>query len=266
MGVIDSFKLHGKVALITGGARTLGYDMAEALAEVGCDLVITSRSLSRAESAATALGKTCGVDVLPLALDVGSYDQVATVVEAAHRWKGHVDILINNAGGRSGTGPGNLFERPPQEIDKLIRTNLIGALYCCKEVGKVMAQQGSGKIINIGSIAGMVGRDRNMYERNNMNQQPVDYAAAKAGVIGMTRDLAAFLAPYGIHVNCISPGGFERGQPEGFIRDYNERTALGRMGRDGMDIKAAAVFLASAASDYVTGENLVVDGGFSIWH
>jgi NAD(P)-dependent dehydrogenase (short-subunit alcohol dehydrogenase family) len=99
-----------------------------------------------------------------------------------------------------------------------------------------------------------------------MEQQPVDYAAAKAGVIGLTRDLAAFLAPYRIYVNSISPGGFERGQPAGFIRDYSERTALGRMGQDGIDIKGAVLFLASAASDYITGQNLVVDGGFSIWH
>jgi len=129
-----------------------------------------------------------------------------------------------------------------------------------------MAQQGSGKIINLGSIAGLVGRDRSIYRRNDMNEQPVDYAAAKAGVIGMTRDLAAFLAPYGVYVNSISPGGFERGQPEGFIEDYGERTPLGRMGRDGIDIKGAALFLASSASDYVAGENLVVDGGFSTWH
>ena len=99
-----------------------------------------------------------------------------------------------------------------------------------------------------------------------MNGQPIDYAAAKAGIIGMTKDLAGLLSPMGICVNAISPGGFERGQPAGFIRDYSDRTPLGRMGRDGLDLKGAAVFLASAASDYVTGHNLVVDGGFSIWH
>jgi NAD(P)-dependent dehydrogenase (short-subunit alcohol dehydrogenase family) len=266
MNVISSFQLHRKVALITGGARTLGYDMAEALAEVGCHLVITSRSLPRSGKAAAALREAYDVDVLPLALDVRNFDQVCATMEVAHHWKGHIDILINNVGGGSGSERGNLFERSPEEIDDLIRTNLIGTIYCCKEVGKIMAQQGGGKIINIASIAGMVGRDRGMYERNGMEQQPVDYAAAKAGVIGLTRDLAAFLAPYRIYVNSISPGGFERGQPAGFIRDYSERTALGRMGQDGIDIKGAVLFLASAASDYITGQNLVVDGGFSIWH
>jgi NAD(P)-dependent dehydrogenase (short-subunit alcohol dehydrogenase family) len=148
----------------------------------------------------------------------------------------------------------------------LVQNNLLGVLHCCQEVGRIMARQGSGKIINIASIAGIVGRDRRVYQRNGMNGQPIDYAAAKAGVIGMTRDLAGLLSPLGVHVNAISPGGFERrAMPAGFVRDYSDRTPLGRMGRDGVDLKGAALFLASAASDYVTGQNLVVDGGFSLW-
>ena len=99
-----------------------------------------------------------------------------------------------------------------------------------------------------------------------MKGQPVEYAAAKAGVIGLTRDLAGLLSPMGVHVNAISPGGFARKLPEGFVRDYSDRTPLGRMGRDGVDLKGAVLFLAASASDYVTGQNLVVDGGFSIWH
>ncbi len=129
-----------------------------------------------------------------------------------------------------------------------------------------MCAQRQGKIISIASIAALVGRDRRIYERNGLNGQPIDYAAAKAGVLGMTRDLAAVLSPWGICVNAISPGGFERDDmPRGFVRDYSDRTPLGRMGRDGVDIKGAALFLASSASDYVTGHNLVVDGGFSLW-
>lgn len=266
MSTLDSFRLDNQVALITGGARTLGLDMANALAEVGCHLVITSRKLLQAKAAAQSLRQKHGIDVLPLALDVLDYQRVVEVTRRAREWKGQIDVLINNAGGGSGAGKGHLFERAPADIVELIAVNLVGVLYCCKEVGQIMVRQGRGKIINIGSIAGLVGRDRRMYERNGLEQQPVDYAAAKAGVIGLTRDLAALLGPYGIYVNAISPGGFERGQPEGFIRDYGDHTALGRMGRDGMDIKAAALFLASSASDYITGQNLVVDGGFLIWH
>jgi len=263
--VLESFRLDGKVAVVTGGARTLGRDMAEALAEAGSHLVITSRDSARAESTAAEIARTFGVEVLTLPLDVRDHGQVAEMAARAAAWKGRLDILINNAGGGSGRGPCALFERLPEDVIGLIGTNLIGTLFCCQEVGRVMAQQGYGKIVNIASMAGLVGRDRRMYERSGLNQQPVDYAAAKAGVIGVTRDLAAVLAPYGVYVNSISPGGFERGQPEAFVNAYSDRTPLGRMGRDGVDIKAAALFLASSASDYVTGHNLVVDGGFSIW-
>ena len=111
----------------------------------------------------------------------------------------------------------------------------------------------------------MLGRNRKMYSNTGMDGQPVDYAAAKAGVIGMTRDLAGFLSPMGVRVNCISPGGFERGQPKAFIEAYSDSTPMGRMGRDGVDMKGTVLFLASSASDYITGQNIVVDGGFSIW-
>ena len=268
MKVLDSFRLDGKVGMVTGGARHLGYDMAEALAESGCHLAITSRNLESAEKSAEKIKGTYGVDVLPLALDVTNFSEVASTMDAVGTWKGHFDVLINNAGGGGGgiNVPTDLFERPVEAIDNLINTNLLGTLYCCKAAGKIMADQGSGKIVNIASIAGLVGRDRKMYQRTGLNAQPVDYAAAKAGIIGLTMDLAAYLAPHGVFVNAISPGGFERGQPKAFIDAYSERTAMGRMGRDGVDLKATALFLSSSASDYITGENLVVDGGFCIWH
>ena len=129
-----------------------------------------------------------------------------------------------------------------------------------------MGRHGSGKIINIASVSGLVGRDRRVYARSQMKGQPVDYAAAKAGVIGLTRDLAGLLSPLGINVNAISPGGFARETlPKTFIRDYSNLTPMGRMGREDTDLKGAVVFLAAPASDYVTGVNLAVDGGFSIW-
>ena len=266
MTIKELHDLKGKVAMITGGARHLGLDAADVLAEAGCDLVITSRKLENARTAAGKLHSRHGCDVLPLSLDVCEYDMVAEVVKMAGKWKGHLDILVNNAGGGVGAGPAHFFKRSPEDMLKLIMTNLVGSLYCCREAGQIMASQGSGKIINIASIAGMIGRDRRMYERNDMKGQPGDYAAAKAGVIGMTMDLAGFLSPLGIHVNAISPGGFgPRELPPEFDRDFSDRTPLGRMGSDEKDLKGAILFLASAASDYVTGHNLVVDGGFSIW-
>jgi NAD(P)-dependent dehydrogenase (short-subunit alcohol dehydrogenase family) len=263
---MDAFRLKGRVALVTGGARHLGYDMADALAEAGADLVITSRSPESVEAAADRLRRERGVHVLPLALDVRDPAQVTEVVTKAHDWKGRLDVLVNNAGGDSGSGPCHLFERSPEEMETLIATNLTGSLFCCQAAARLMARQGHGKILNIASIAGLVGRDRRMYDKNDMAGQPVDYAAAKAGVIGMTLDLAGLLGPMGIHVNAISPGGFARGQPGTFEQDYADEVPLGRMGRDdSVDLKGAVLFLASDASDYVTGQNLVVDGGFAIW-
>lgn len=262
----ELYSLKDKVAIITGGAGGLGFDMASELAAAGCHVVITSRFAEKLTEPAKTILLTYGVDVLTITLDQCIHEQVKNMALQALQWKGHIDILINNAGGGSGASEGNLFERDPQDIINVIATNLTGALFCCQEVGRIMANQGTGKIINIGSVAGMVGRDRRMYRENNKMEQPVDYAAAKAGVIGMTRDLAAFMAPYGVNVNCISPGGFRSANlPEGFVKAYSKATALGRMGEYGRDLKGAALFLASSASDYVTGQNLVVDGGFSIW-
>ena len=263
---LDKFRLDDKVAIVTGGSEWLGYDMAAALAGAGCHIVITSRTRARAEEAAQRIRGEYGVDALGLEMNQQSHEQVKAMAAISQAWKGHIDILINNAGGGSGKSEGNLFERAPEDIVDLITTNLIGVLFCCQEVGRFMVGQKRGKIINIASVAGLVGRDRRMYHRNSKVEQPIDYAAAKAGVIGMTKDLAGLLSPLGVQVNAISPGGFDKGDlPEGFVKDYGDETMLGRMGRMGEDIQGAALFLASSASDYVTGHNFVVDGGFSVW-
>jgi NAD(P)-dependent dehydrogenase (short-subunit alcohol dehydrogenase family) len=267
MTIQQMFDLTGKVAVIVGGARDFGFYMGDVLAEAGCDLVLTSRSLANAQQTAAKLAAARNREMLPLALDVTHQPQIAEMARQAAAWKGHIDILINNAGGTPpGKGKARLFERAPEDAAEVISVNLLGSLYCCQEIGRIMAKQGHGKIINVASMAGIVGRDRRMYDRSNMQGQPIDYAAAKAGVIGMTRDLAGLLSPMGVHVNSISPGGFDRGKlPASFVKDYGDRTPLGRMGRDETDLRGATLFLASAASDYVTGHNLVVDGGFSIW-
>lgn len=270
MSLDELFNLDGKVAVVTGGARHLGYDMAQILAEAGCDLVITSRTLASAEKSAIQLGKEFGHEVLPLALDVSNPAEIEAFAQEAWNWKGHVDILVNNAGGGVGTSPGHLFKRSTEDIIDLISVNLTGSLLCCKAFSPKMAEIGYGKIINIASIAGICGRDRRMYDRNDMSGQPVEYAAAKSGLIGMTLDLAGLLSPMGIRVNAISPGGFwgeSRTFPSRAFRDdFSDSVPVGHMGRDGIDLKGAALYLAAPASDYVTGHNLVVDGGFSLWH
>ncbi len=154
-------------------------------------------------------------------------DEVARVLEEGIAWRGRVDIAVNNAGGSAGNAPGDFFVREPDDIRRLVENNLLGPLYCSREIGRHMAGRGSGKIINIASMAGLMGRDRRMYERSGLREQPVEYAAAKAGVIGMTTDLAGLLSPRGICVNAISPGGFEaratRGLHSPVQRSYTAR-------------------------------------------
>jgi len=259
------FRLDGRVAIVTGGHAGLGRDMARALAEYGCAVAITSRELARAEVAAAGIAGAFGVDAAGLQMEQKDSLSVRRMADAALAWKGRIDILINNAGGGSGLGECNFLRRDPENIRNMIDVNLTGALLCCQAVGRHMAEAGRGAIVNIASVAGLVGRDRRMYHRAGKMEQPVEYAAAKSGVIGFTRDLAAFMAPYGVRVNSISPGGFDRGEPRNFVEAYGDATPLGRMGVLGAEIKAAALYLASDASSYVTGHNLVVDGGFSAW-
>ncbi len=261
------FDLSGRYAFVTGGASNLGRDAARVLAAAGAAVAVSSRDGAKAERTAREIASEFGVPALGLALDQSRHDDVQRVAAEFLDWSdGRIDVLVNNAGGGSGTSAARLFERDAGDIDRMLQTNLNGVLYCCREFGVAMAKRGSGSIINIASIAALVGRDREIYVANGMMGQPVDYAAAKAGVLGITRDMAGYAGPQGIRVNAISPGGFQRADMKpGFVRDYSRLTMLGRMGRDGEDLNGAILYLASDASAYVTGQNLVVDGGFSVF-
>ncbi len=265
--ISDLFDLAGRVAMVTGGAQNLGLDMAEALGEAGADLVITSREPDKAERIAAELTDQIGVRVLPVGLDITDAAAVEDGFARVIDEYGRLDVLVNNAGGARLTSGGvTTDERSPEDFEFVVRLNIVGTFNCCRCAVRHMKAQGGGSIVNIGSISGMVGRDRWVYEGSeDMVPNMCDYSTAKAGIIGYTRDLAAENGRHGIRVNAISPGGFERGQPEEFIRRYNMHVMLGRMGRDGVDLKGAVVFLASDASAYVTGLNLPVDGGFTAW-
>jgi NAD(P)-dependent dehydrogenase (short-subunit alcohol dehydrogenase family) len=265
--VRDLFDLSGKTALVTGGARTLGYDMALAFAEMGADVAITSRKLENAKASARKIVQATGRKTLGLALDVRDEEQVQATVERVLREFGKIDILVNNAGNVVSTPDNKPIERRPLEQWELtIGVNLKGAFLCTKHVvALAMKPARSGVIINLGSVAGMMGKDHRVYEGTPMGGVTIDYVAAKGGVISMTREMACWLAQYNIRANCISPGGFWRNQPEPFPQQYSCLVPMGRMGEDGKEIKGAAVFLASEASSYVTGINLVVDGGATAW-
>ena len=264
--VMRLFRLDGQTAFVTGGARGLGYDMALALAEAGADVVLTSRTLKNAQEAASEIAAHTGQKAIGVQLDVTREDAVKACIEAVLRQVGKIDILINNAGNVTSTPETAPFHKRPTALwNEVLDTNLNGTYYCTKYVADLcMMQRKSGKIINIGSTTGIVGKDRRVYEGTQMGGATLDYHAAKGAVISMTRDLAVFLAPYNIRCNCISPAGFLRGQDPKFVEAYSKTFPMGRMGIDGKEIKGAAVFLASEASSFVTGHNLVVDGGLTI--
>jgi len=257
------FDLSGRVAMVTGGCQNFGLEIATGLGEAGADLVITSRKQEKAEQAAAALAASLGVEVQGVEMDLLSEDSVVAAFAAVRARWGRLDVLVNNAGGHGPGTTGTVEKEPLGAFQAYVAANLTGSFLCIREAAKLMMEQKRGSIINIGSVSSLLGRDRRVYEGTAMTPNPIPYTAAKAGVVGLTCDCAAYLGSHGIRVNAVSPGGFERGQPASFVQAYARKTMLGRMGRDGKDLKGAVVFLASDAAGYVTAHNLYVDGGFS---
>ena len=253
MRVQQLFDLSGRVALVTGGSRGLGLEMAEALGEAGARVVVTARRQQWLTSAHDALS-AAGIDVLAVPCEISDPAQVEALCQAIDRRFGAVDILVNNAGISWGAPAA---EMPLDKWRQVIETNLTGTFVVTQVVGRSMIARRSGKIINTASIAGLVGEPAEVLDA-------IGYSAAKGGVIAFTRDLAVKWAPHGICVNAIAPGFFPTRMTEGVLEHAEQhivaRTPLGRVGRPG-ELKGVAVFLASAASDYITGQIIAVDGG-----
>lgn len=269
MNVLSLFSLKDRVAVVSGGARNFGFYFAQSLAEAGAEVHITSRSASQAEESARKLSDETGAQVFGYGLDPLKEEEVTEFARKLKAQAGRCDILVNNAGGRPKHAvPSNTYayamENHPLDIWRsALDAYLTSSFVMTKHLLPLMKERNCGSIIFISSVSGIVGRDRKLYQPYpDQNANPTDYSAAKAGMLGLMKDLAAQVGPFGIRVNAISPGGFQRGHPEGFVADYSSRTMLGRMGEDATDLKGGIVFLASDASRYVTGHNLVVDGGF----
>ena len=253
MNVMELFRLDGKVAIVTGGSRGLGFWMAEALAEAGANVVLCARKLEPCEEAARAI-REIGVRSLAVGCDVTDPDAVKTLVEKAVSEFGRVDILINNAG--------FIWEEPPEKVsletwNKTLAINATGTFLCSQEAGKQMIKQGWGKIINIASISGLASVDPEL-------SNTVPYSAAKGAIVALTRDLARKWCQYNITVNAIAPGYFATKMSK-YLAEHRQPQLMSaiRMKRLGTkdEIKGVAVFLASAAANYITGQILAVDGG-----
>jgi NAD(P)-dependent dehydrogenase (short-subunit alcohol dehydrogenase family) len=252
--VRELFDLSGRVAIITGGSVGLGRQMAEALAEMRASLVLCARKKERCVQTADELQKL-GVQTLALGCDVRKPTEIQNVVDATLSQFGRIDILINNAGTSWGAP---VEQMSLEQWNKVIETNLTGTFLFSQAVGKAMIGQRSGKIINIASVAGIQGAPP--------ESQAIGYHASKGGVIIFTKDLACKWGIHNIQVNAIAPGWFPTNMSQVLIERHTDtflsRIPLHRFGNE-QDLKGAAVFLASEASDFVTGHVLVVDGGQS---
>lgn len=253
MNVLQLFDLTGKIAIVTGGGRGLGKQIAEGFAEAGANVVVCSRNEEACQEVSHAL-IDLGVESFAMKCDITNPEDVNKLVGATVEKFGRIDILVNNSGASWGAPTEDM---PLAAWQKVMNVNTTGTFLMSQAVGKIMLEQSSGKIINIASIAGLKGTDPSTLDA-------IGYSASKGAVITFTKDLAVKWGPRGIHVNAITPGFFPTKMSKDVIAQGSERllqnTPLKRFGDD-KDLKGAAVFLASAASDYVTGAIIVVDGG-----
>ncbi len=253
MIVQELFDLSEQVAIVTGGGRGLGEAIARGLAEAGAKVVMASRNFNLVQSTAQAM-KDDGLEVLAASLDVTREKEADALIERTLEAFGRLDILVNNSGTSWGAPA---VDMPEDAWHKVLDVNVTGSFLMSQRAARVMMDRGGGRIINMASVAGLRGIDARIMDA-------VGYSASKGAVVAMTRDLAHKWAPYHIRVNAIAPGWFPTKMSQPILANQGARLAelipLGRFGGPD-DIKGVAVFLASRASDYITGEVLVVDGG-----
>lgn len=254
MKVREMFDLTGKVAIVTGGGRGIGLQMAEGLAEMGASIVLCSRKVENCLKSAQAFSGM-GYKAMALPCDVTSTAGIQEVVDSVLQKFGRVDILVNNSGVSWGATP---EEFPLKGWQKVIDTNLTGVFLFSQIAGRVMIRQKKGNIINISSIMGITGMESDAADS-------IGYSASKGALITFTKDLAAKWAKYNIRVNALAPGWFPSDMTEWILGKQGEKILkhipMGRFGK-GEELKGALVFLASEASSYITGSIIPVDGGY----
>jgi NAD(P)-dependent dehydrogenase (short-subunit alcohol dehydrogenase family) len=258
--------LEGRSALITGGAGKIGAAVGEALAELGAKVVVLDVSQEACDATASRLQNSYATEALALAVDLADESALRRVPEMVISRFGRLDILVNCA---AMVNTSNLkgwiapFRQQGSEAWRLaLEVNLTAPFILTQTLAEALEESGHGSVINVGSIYGMVGPDMRLYENTSLGNAAA-YGASKGGLLQLTRWLATVMAPK-VRVNAITPGGVWRNQPEPFVNRYTERTPMKRMGNE-EDFKGAAAYLASDLSAYVTGQNLIVDGGWTTW-
>lgn len=265
MNTLQLFDLSNKIAIVTGGTGLFGKPISTSLAEAGAHVIIASRNIEKCQLVAEEL-KSAGYKASGAFLDLADEKSIQDLVISVIKQHQRIDILVNNSVSRDGYK--KLEETTKEDWEQAQQINSTGLMLINKAVIQHMITQRSGSIINIGSIQGAVGPNFEVYGSTGMTS-PLNYTYDKWGMVGLTKWMANYYGKYNIRVNCISPGGYGPGIEASFgenefTHNYKKLTPLGRFATDD-DIKGAIVFLASDASSYVTGHNLLVDGGWTSW-
>jgi NAD(P)-dependent dehydrogenase (short-subunit alcohol dehydrogenase family) len=272
MSYCGLFNLRGKVAVVTGGVGVLGQHFCAGLAETGADVAVVDLQAEKAQESARVLAERYGVKAFGYGCDVSDPISVREMVAAVLEAFGEINILHNNAAGKSDDLDAFFAPFEEYQLDqwrKIMAVNLDGIFLVAQAIGKQMVAQGKGgSIIQTASIYGVMAPDHRIYEGSfYMGRQintPAVYTASKAAVIGLTKHLASYWAEKGIRVNTLTPGGTESGQNDEFKNRYSARVPMGRMA-NAPEMVGALLYLASDASSYVTGQNIIVDGGLNCW-
>lgn len=270
MNSLELFSLKNRVAIVTGALGLIGKNHCQALAEAGANIIVCDLDENRCiEFAATLPIKSIGVGV-----DITKKSSVENLRDKVVKEFGKIDILVNNAAindmfeNPQAAAELSMFENYPLDMwQKSIDVNVTGTFLCSQVLGTEMVKAGKGSIINVASTYGIVGPDQSIYKKPDGSQtfyKSAAYPATKGAIINFTRFLAAYWGNKGVRVNTLSPGGVENNQDEYFVKNYSSKTPLNRMAYP-TDYKGAIVFLSSDASAYMTGANLVVDGGWTAW-
>ena len=273
--ILEKFDMTGQVAIVTGGTGLLGKEFCRTLAEAGAAVVVADINEVGAEAAAETLVKD-GYQALGVRTDVTTPESVQALVDKTLITYGRLDVLVNSAAldpkfdpqalAARSTPLGSFEDYPVDAWRQALDVNLTGMFLCCQAAVRPMLVQGKGVLINICSTYGLVGPDQRLYQRDGKqtSYKPVYYSVTKAGVLGLTRYLATYYAGKNIRANALTPGGVFNGHDEVFLQAYSARAVMGRMANKD-EMNGALLFLASDASSYMTGANLVVDGGWTTW-
>lgn len=259
----EKFDLYGKVVILTGGTGLIGTAFGEGLVEYGCNVVICDINQEKCENKAKILQKKFGVECMGITIDVSNKKDIECLLTEVLKKFGKVDILVTCHQNRTDNFIEKFEEYPEEDFDGIISVNLKGVFLCCQIIGKQMLKQGYGNIINVASTYGVVSPNQEIYKDTKIGS-PAAYSASKGGVIALTKYLATYWGNKNIRVNAISPHGVFNNHEKKFVENFSKKSPLKRMSYK-EEVVGALIYLASDASSYVTGHNLMVDGGWTVW-